>query len=201
MKYAVIILSLALSGCQLLQPENMLDTAPKSDFEVANPDWGVVEQPKNVVAEPVIATNFGKTIPMNDALEAFLQQHRIDYERIPGEHVMLKLTEHVNFNTGSSSLSSMSNRWLDLLGDYLSKRSDVEIVVEGHTDSTGSYAVNDVLSEKRAMRIKTHLERQRVGSNTIYTRGYGEYVPACDNMTKQGRACNRRAEVILIVTR
>ncbi len=183
----------------MLGPQNMLDTAPRSDFEVQNPDWGVVEKP--AAPQKAIATNYGQSIPVNDALEVFLQQNRIEYERIPGEHVMLKLTEHVNFNTGSSSLMSMENRWLDLLGDYLSKRSDVEIVVEGHTDSTGSYAVNDVLSEKRAMQIKMHLEKQRVGSSTIYTRGYGEYVPACDNASVAGRACNRRAEVILIVTR
>lgn len=199
MKYAAIIFSLVLSGCGMLGPQNMLDTAPKSDFEVQNPDWGVVEKP--AAPQKAIATNYGQSIPVNDALEVFLQQNRIEYERIPGEHVMLKLTEHVNFNTGSSSLMSMENRWLDLLGDYLSKRSDVEIVVEGHTDSTGSYAVNDVLSEKRAMQIKMHLEKQRVGSSTIYTRGYGEYVPACDNASVAGRACNRRAEVILIVTR
>lgn len=199
MKYAAIIFSLVLSGCGMLGPQNMLDTAPKSDFEVQNPDWGVVEKP--AAPQKAIATNYGQSIPVNDALEVFLQQNRIEYERIPGEHVMLKLTEHVNFNTGSSSLVSMENRWLDLLGDYLSKRSDVEIVVEGHTDSTGSYAVNDVLSEKRAMQIKMHLEKQRVGSSTIYTRGYGEYVPACDNASVAGRACNRRAEVILIVTR
>ncbi|WP_394251941.1 OmpA family protein [Vibrio profundi] len=199
MKYAAIIFSLILSGCGMLGPQNMLDTAPRSDFEVQNPDWGVVEKP--AAPQKAIATNYGQSIPVNDALEVFLQQNRIEYERIPGEHVMLKLTEHVNFNTGSSSLMSMENRWLDLLGDYLSKRSDVEIVVEGHTDSTGSYAVNDVLSEKRAMQIKMHLEKQRVGSSTIYTRGYGEYVPACDNASVAGRACNRRAEVILIVTR
>ena len=53
---------------------------------------------------------------------------------------------------------------------------------------------------KRAKAVKKQLVSNNVAMNSIYTRGYGEYVPACSNMTSAGKACNRRVEVLFIVS-
>jgi outer membrane protein OmpA-like peptidoglycan-associated protein len=53
---------------------------------------------------------------------------------------------------------------------------------------------------KRASAVKRQLLRNNVAMDSIFTRGYGEYVPACSNKTKAGKACNRRVEVLFIVS-
>ncbi|MGB1319791.1 MAG: OmpA family protein [Vibrio gallaecicus] len=201
MKYLAIVFSLALTGCQVMQFESMLETAPKTNYDVLYPDWGAVQQPvqQNAPQKKTIANNYGSHASMGDSLEVFLRQHRIDYELLPGDHIMVKLSDHINFNTGSATPPNY-NQWLDILGDYLAKRTDIDVVIEGHTDNTGSDYINDPLSEKRAKQIKARLEKNNVLSSSIYTRGFGEYVPACNNQSSQGKACNRRVELMLIVS-
>ncbi|MDK9738432.1 OmpA family protein [Vibrio sp. D404a] len=214
MKYLALIFSLALVGCETTNSMamlggNMLETAPQTDYDVMHPEWGVVQETRVVTnyqqakrsTQTTITTNYGVGISTDDPLEVFLRQNRIDYEVLPGNHVMVKLNHHVNFKTGSATPAPVNDLWLDTLGSYLSQRSDIDIVIEGHTDNTGNDQINDPLSEKRAKEVKARLERNYVSSQSIYTRGFGEYVPACTNNSSQGKACNRRVELMLIVAK
>ncbi|MCP5005973.1 MAG: OmpA family protein [Planctomycetes bacterium] len=72
----------------------------------------------------------------------------------------------------------------------------LKIMVEGHTDNIGSQKYNLVLSEKRAQAIKDYLVENGVGQSRISVTGYGLSRPIADNFTKEGRALNRRAELI-----
>lgn len=157
--------------------------------------------PEQHSSTKTITTNYGRGVSTNDPLEVFLRQNRIDFEVLPGNHVMVKLEQHVNFKTGSAFPEPAYNQWLDTLGSYLSQRQDIDVVIEGHTDNTGSDRVNDPLSELRAKEVKARLESNYVSSRAIYTRGFGEYVPACTNASPQGKACNRRVELMLIVSK
>ena len=74
---------------------------------------------------------------------------------------------------------------------------DMRVVVEGHTDSVGSDAYNQKLSERRAGAVKAYLVRQGIAADHITTRGYGESKPIASNDTEEGRAKNRRAEVVV----
>ena len=74
---------------------------------------------------------------------------------------------------------------------------DVHVVVEGHTDSIGAEQYNLRLSEQRAEAVKRYLVRQGVDSSRVTTRGYGESRPIADNHTREGRAKNRRAEIVV----
>ncbi|NVD07967.1 OmpA family protein [Vibrio sp. JPW-9-11-11] len=202
MKHFVLPLILLLTGCGTLDDtiamfdDNLLDTAPKSDFDVRYPEWG---------SEPVIASSgvkgpFGqqRTQSYSD-LQNFLVNNGVDYELLPGNHVMVKLKDTIKFNTGSSRVSSDSEAWLNMMGRYLASQPGIDIVIDGHADSTGAPTFNDTLSMKRATAVKQQLVSNNVAMNSIFTRGYGEYVPACSNKTKAGKACNRRVEVLFIV--
>ncbi|MEZ8773457.1 OmpA family protein [Vibrio sp. 10N.247.310.17] len=211
------MLSIALAGCETTLPtglfgEDMLQTAPKTDYDIMYPEWGVVQTTSvasnrsysvqnSTHQQKTITTNYGRGVSTNDPLEVFLRQNRIDFEVLPGNHVMVKLEQHVNFKTGSAFPEPAYNQWLDTLGSYLSRRQDIDVVIEGHTDNTGSDRVNDPLSEQRAKEVKARLESNYVSSRAIYTRGFGEYVPACNNASVQGKACNRRVELMLIVAK
>lgn len=203
MKLFVLPLIVLLAGCSSMTEkmaslgDEMLDTAPRSDFDVRYPEWG---------AAPVLASS-GVKGPMGqqrtqsyDDLQSFLVSNGIDYELLPGNHVMVKLKDTIKFNIGSSRVSTDSRYWLDMMGNYLATQPGIDIVIDGHADSTGAPSFNDTLSMKRAKAVKQQLVRNNVAMDSIFTRGYGEYVPACTNRTKLGKACNRRVEVLFIVS-
>ena len=72
------------------------------------------------------------------------------------------------------------------------------ITIEGHTDSTGSKEMNDVLSQQRANAVKDYLVANKtLPSSKIVARGYGSVKPVASNATTEGRAANRRIDVIV----
>ncbi len=202
MKYLVFPLLLMLTGCGSLATDrmftnNMLDSAPKGEMEVRNPHWVMESQ----------TVNSGVKGPMGqvrtssyEALQQFLLKHGVDYEVLPGNHVMVRLKDSVKFQTGSAEVSLESNHWLSMMSDFLAQQHGIDVVIDGHTDDTGQEMFNDSLSVKRADRVKSTLIKNNVAKDSIYTRGYGEYVPACSNRTTSGRACNRRVELLFIVS-
>lgn len=101
----------------------------------------------------------------------------------------------VNFSFGRSTLQSRATRTLDAVGDVLRRYPELRIEVAGHTDSIGSEAFNQRLSEARAEAVRTYLlDRFDLASNRIAARGYGETRPIAANSERAGRALNRRVE-------
>jgi len=74
------------------------------------------------------------------------------------------------------------------------------VVVEGHTDATGSNAYNQKLSERRAQAVKAYLVQQGVDGSRVFVEGKGEVQPVASNNTREGRAQNRRVEIEVIGT-
>lgn len=90
------------------------------------------------------------------------------------------------------------------LDDLASKVQSINlevIVAVGHTDSVGSDAYNQKLSERRAQAVKAYLESKGIDKSRVYTEGKGEKQPVADNKTKDGRAKNRRVEIEVVGTR
>ncbi|MBJ6942032.1 OmpA family protein, partial [Vibrio cholerae] len=75
------------------------------------------------------------------------------------------------FETGSAKVSMASKQWLDTIARFLASESGIDIVLEGHTDNTGTEKFNDKLAERRANAVKAALVQSRVAQNVIYTRG------------------------------
>ncbi|WP_428775875.1 OmpA family protein [Vibrio sp.] len=215
MKYIALPLLLLLTGCSNMSSEarvfggNMLDTAP-SDAELRHPEWGYANRQRSAAVKvtsdakreytPQPNTQQAKmSLSEYNSLATFLRQNGVDYEVLPGNHVMVRLKNTIHFNTGSAKVSADSNRWLNTLSRYLSRQPDIDVVIDGHTDSVGKAQSNDRLSVNRANAVKQQLMRNNVDKNSIFTRGYGEYVPACTNQNASGKACNRRVELVLIV--
>ena len=180
---------------------NILDTAPRTNSELRHPEWGYA--PTSYVSAPRQTTqatsSMGKKPQGVMSLEMFLNRHQIAHETISGEHLMIRLKEQVHFQTGSAKLSSQSQDWIRNLGHYLSGRTDVDVVIDGHADSTGAASFNDSLSEKRAREVEKQLLATSLPRQRVFSRGFGDYVPQCSNATSTGKACNRRVELMLIV--
>jgi OOP family OmpA-OmpF porin len=100
------------------------------------------------------------------------------------------------FDTNKAELKPEGRMQLDALASKLKSVSRVDqIDVVGHTDSRGSEAYNQALSERRADAVKAYLVEQGIAGNTITSSGRGESDPVASNDTASGRANNRRVEI------
>jgi outer membrane protein OmpA-like peptidoglycan-associated protein len=103
----------------------------------------------------------------------------------------------VLFATGQSTLKPIAREKLAKLSGILLAYPDLQIQVEGHTDSVGSDAYNQKLSEKRAETVKAYLIAQGVPPQVASAIGFGESQPVADNSTAKGRQLNRRVEMVV----
>ncbi|PMR72933.1 TolC family outer membrane protein [Billgrantia endophytica] len=102
------------------------------------------------------------------------------------------------FAVGSAELGVASRQELDDLAAQIRQRDDLaRVFIAGHADSTGTDAINDPLSQRRADSVADYLASQGVPRDLIETRGYGSHRPIAANDTAQGRQQNRRVEVTL----
>ena len=102
----------------------------------------------------------------------------------------------VKFDYKKWDVKPQFNSNLDNIIDILKNTLDLKIRVEGHTDNIGSEKYNLGLSKKRAESIKAYLVKKGIDESRITSTGHGLSKPIADNVTKEGRALNRRAELI-----
>ncbi len=101
----------------------------------------------------------------------------------------------VNFAFDSAEIDPSSSVVLDAAADQLRECPNVSVRVEGHTDSIGSDAYNQGLSERRAEGVQGHLIGRGVSASRLTAVGFGESQPIASNETDEGRALNRRVEL------
>lgn len=100
------------------------------------------------------------------------------------------------FAFDSAKLTTADISALAPVVERLSNNPEENVKIQGHTDSTGPASYNLKLSERRAHSVASYLESKGVSATRITTKGFGEAKPVASNATSQGRAQNRRAEVI-----
>jgi len=138
-----------------------------------------------------------------------MDKQKAELERIAGAQVeevtdandlkAIKVTfaDGILFATGSSQLSQSSRNALTEFARSLAENSLTDVTIQGHTDNTGSRAVNERLSTERAQSVANFLTGQGVAANRLTTQGLAFDVPVADNATAEGRAKNRRVEVFI----
>ncbi|MHA6280449.1 OmpA family protein [Salinimicrobium sp. CAU 1759] len=134
------------------------------------------------------------------------QAQRIE-EEIPGAevervgegiNVTFDETSGVYFATDKYAIEGQSREALMSLANIFKEYPNTNILVEGHTDSTGSDAYNLTLSKNRAQAVTNFLTSQGISSGRITTKWYGESQPKYDNSTVEGRSKNRRVELAIV---
>jgi outer membrane protein OmpA-like peptidoglycan-associated protein len=117
-------------------------------------------------------------------------------ERV-GEGIRVVFDTGLLFSTGSATLTSASRYNIEKLARILNRYDDTNLVIEGHTDTVGSEAANQDLSERRAESVASLLRAYGVVGGRLSTVGYGETRPVATNETEAGRRLNRRVEVLI----
>ena len=100
----------------------------------------------------------------------------------------------VNFEFNSDHLTVPAQETLDKVAGALEGQPNLNVEIDGYTDSIGSDAYNLKLSKKRAESVKTYLVAHGVAADHLFARGFGEAKPIASNQTDEGRAENRRVE-------
>ena len=107
------------------------------------------------------------------------------------------VTQGILFATGKAELQPESRPVLKEIASTLKEHADLKILIEGHTDNVGAAAANLALSDARAAAVKAALVADfAIGADRITTKGLGDTTPAVPNTTAEGRAQNRRVEVV-----
>ena len=117
----------------------------------------------------------------------------------PIQNKFTKDFKNVFFEINAAQLKVSSNIELDALVNYLASSPNATILIEGHTDNTGSELANINLSEKRANAIAQYLIFKGIDKNRIASKGYGSSKPIADNNTVNGRAQNRRSSFTITI--
>jgi outer membrane protein OmpA-like peptidoglycan-associated protein len=115
-----------------------------------------------------------------------------------GDELVLDMPSEVTFAVNSSNLDPAFRGTLDKVASTLTEYEKTYIDVLGHTDSTGSDAYNQTLSEQRAATVAGYLGGRGVQQARLATKGYGESQPRASNTTEEGRSQNRRVEIRLV---
>lgn len=123
-----------------------------------------------------------------------LQGSGVDVNRV-GDEIRLVMPGNITFATNEDRIDPSFYSTLDQVANVLRQYDQTYVVVEGHTDSTGSLQYNQHLSERRANSVAQRLISSGVSSARTTVVGYGPNRPVADNATAHGRALNRRVEI------
>ncbi|WP_299137863.1 OmpA family protein [uncultured Vibrio sp.] len=184
-----LALTIALTGCQATQRQN----ATTGESETNSATQGAL------IGALAVGGGIGYYFDRQEAaLREELMNSGVQVERVGENQLLLRLENGIGFDSGSYALESSIHNTLRGVARILVEYPDTSLVIEGHTDSTGSESTNQILSERRAESVRAFLISQDVAAGRAIARGNGERYPLCDNNTSQGRACNRRVEIQIL---
>jgi outer membrane protein OmpA-like peptidoglycan-associated protein len=168
----------------------------KQDIEVLSP---VVDDIKEKPAEAVLVK---KVVELDSDGDGILDKNDKCPNTLAGLQISadgchIYKTLRLNFETGSDKIKEDSLNKVLEFAQYLKQYGVYNVQIIGHTDSVGTEINNKILSEKRAKSVKKYLVDHGIESSRIKTKGMGELQPIASNMTRAGKAQNRRIEVIM----
>ncbi|MEP9389418.1 OmpA family protein [Mesorhizobium sp. KR9-304] len=139
----------------------------------------------------------GATMDKNEAeLRAQLQGTGVSVTRV-GDQVVLNMPSDITFDIDRDAIKPSFRQTLNSVAIVLNRYQQTVVDIFGNTDSTGSDAHNQDLSQRRALAVANYLNQQGVDSRRFAVTGFGSSRPIATNSTAEGRALNRRVEIQL----
>lgn len=203
------LLALALAGCETnpYQGEHKkaatgATVGAGAGAVVGGVAAGSGDRTKGAVLGAVIGAAIGGVVGHQmDKQEAAIRKDMegtgVEVQR-EGDTLRLQAPSNITFDTNRAEVKAEFKPILDQLANSINQYPDTVIRVEGHTDSVGSAAYNQTLSENRANSVRSYLVQRGVAASRIEAVGYGLTRPIADNATEAGRAQNRRVEILIV---
>lgn len=189
----ILVAFFALAGCaQVKDAQNYgVTQLPKTSTGLPNAylEWEAVAKTLPVKQE----------LPDSSNIENILRQSNIGFKVEKGDFLLLRLNEPVLFVTDSFELGRDQKRQLVKISQVLESQQGVEIIVEGHADDEGNTLYNEALSLNRATAVADYFYDRGIAKRNLFARGFGDAMPMCSNTSSEGKACNRRAEISIVV--
>lgn len=154
---------------------------------------GVLKSQEEQLARASTQVRFQQA--MDEARKVVPQSDALVYQQ--GNTLVFRL-KRINFKSGTAIIPESSKPLLNKVDAIIKKLDAEKVVVQGHTDSVGAEDVNQRLSTQRAVAVATYFSSLRGGYPTEYI-GYGESNPIASNETQEGRATNRRVDLVVSV--
>ncbi len=139
-----------------------------------------------------VAETYTLTILEIEAMQQDIQASGILDELNTKGHIAL----YINFETGKSDIKSESQKIIDQVAEMLVQNPILKISIEGHTDNVGTPASNQTLSLNRAKAVVAALVAKGIEKTRLSAKGLGQTKPIADNITSDGKALNRRVEIV-----
>jgi len=189
-----------------------LRRAERADVEASTIFW----QERNAKARDAVTQTQAKTLQKTQ-LELAAAQQQLEQEKVAREAAearakeslaklqakedergtVITLQGNVLFASNKSALLPGARTSLEEVAEAIRNQANKKVLIEGHTDSKGSAATNEALSKARADAVAGYLTSHGVPNDRITTAGLGASRPIADNKTPDGRANNRRVEIVL----
>jgi len=131
------------------------------------------------------------------SMEQATQGTGVQVSQTADNRLKLDIPSDISFDTNRADIKPNLRPILDKFAEGLVNNTASQISIIGHTDDTGSDAVNDPLSVERAARTRDYLTARNVASGRISVYGRGSHEPVASNYTQAGRASNRRVEIFV----
>jgi outer membrane protein OmpA-like peptidoglycan-associated protein len=204
---AILALGLAAAGCATDRPMTHAETGALIGL-ASGAVIGAAAYKKNRTKGAVIGAvggglagaavgtymdNQKRDLEKNLAPEIQAGQARV--QKLSDQVVLITMTNQTAFEVDSATVKSGFNSTMDKVADVVVRYGKTTLTVVGHTDSTGTTAHNQRLSEQRALAVAQYLEGRRVNGMRLATAGKGETQPIESNATESGRRANRRVEI------
>ncbi|RSD31699.1 OmpA family protein [Vibrio pectenicida] len=212
-----VVITAALSGCQATQRENATTGESETNSATKGALLGALagvavglatgddatERRQHALIGAAGGAAIGGGVgyyfdQQETALRKELLNSGVQVERVGENQLLLRMENGIGFQSSAYNLDPSIHNTLNGVAKILVQYPDTSLVIEGHTDSTGSNKTNQVLSERRAESVRSYLISKGVVSGRAVARGNGERVPICTNTTSEGRACNRRVEIKIL---
>lgn len=210
----VIVSALFASGCTTVNPyTNEQQTAKATTGSligaVAGAAVGVASSSKNdrgkgaligATSGAVVGGGIGYYMDVQETkLRQQLASSGVSVTR-NGDNIILNMPNEVTFGVDQTELSDNAKRVLNSVAAVAKEYSKTQLNVLGYTDSSGSESYNLRLSQVRAGEVSNYLMNKKVAAARVKSKGMGEANPIASNVSAEGRAQNRRVEIVLTPT-
>jgi outer membrane protein OmpA-like peptidoglycan-associated protein len=209
----VLVVALAVTACTTVNPYTredqparaqrnaLLGAAAGAVAGLITGDSSMERKKRAIVGAGIGAlagTGVGSYMDRQEAeLRSELDRSGVSVTRV-GNNITLNMPGNVTFATNSSDLNPAFFEVLDSVALVINEFEQTVVEVAGHTDSTGTAAYNQALSERRAASVAAYLRARGVNSERLIEVGMGEERPIASNDTESGRQANRRVEITLV---